>query len=49
MIGIIIIIGNVGAVGMIHVYVTLIIIIVAADQVSDCLPLFDALAFAGRA
>ncbi|MER9559873.1 hypothetical protein [Mesorhizobium sp. M0323] len=38
MIGIIII-GNVGTVGMIHVFVTLIIIIVAADQVSDCLPL----------
>ncbi|MER9707801.1 hypothetical protein NKJ10_26880 [Mesorhizobium sp. M0204] len=42
MIGIIII-GSVGAVGMIHVFVTLIIIIVAADQVSDCLPLLTRL------
>ncbi|MER8601742.1 hypothetical protein NKH09_28475 [Mesorhizobium sp. M1339] len=39
----IIIIGSVGAVGMIHVFVTLIIIIVAADQVSDCLPLLTRL------
>ncbi|MER8486491.1 hypothetical protein [Mesorhizobium sp. M1322] len=43
----IIIIGNVGAVGMIHVFVTLIIIIVAADQVLIACR-FDA-AFAGRA
>ncbi|MER8480863.1 hypothetical protein [Mesorhizobium sp. M0074] len=42
MIGIIII-GSVGAVGMIHVFVTLIIIIVAADPVSDCLPLLTRL------
>ncbi|MER8417841.1 hypothetical protein [Mesorhizobium sp. M1329] len=42
MIGIIII-GSVGAIGMIHVFVTLIIIIVAADQVSDCLPLLTPL------